>query len=107
MVYARRFVVQHWLATHVQMYVCCRYVAKSSLRQGKQLAGNVAEMEEDVNAHMMASQFAKAFNAALDAVQPHAKKLLFHDVHLVVLEDRTIPVGPQSALFLEPYLDGK
>lgn len=89
------------------MVSCCRYVAKSSLRQGKQLASNVAEMQEDVNAHMMASLFAKAFNTALSSVQPTAKKILFHDVHLVVLDDQSLPVGPQSALFLEPFLDGR
>ena len=88
-------------------YVCCRYVAKTSMRQGTQLASNIAEMEEDVNAHMMAAEYAKAFNAAIDTAKPSMQKILFYDVHLLLLEDRSIPVGPQTALFLEPFLDGR
>ena len=88
-------------------YACCRYVAKTSMRQGTQLASIVAEMEEDVNAHMMAAQYAKAFNAALDMAKPSLQKILFYDVHLLLLEDRDVAVGPQTALFLEPFLDGK
>jgi len=35
------------------------------MRQGTNLARNIAEMEEDVNAHMMARQYADEFNKAL------------------------------------------
>lgn len=70
------------------------------------MASNLAEMEEGVNAHMMASLYEKAFNAAT-AVQPTARMIVFHGMHLVVLEDRSFPVGLQSALFLKPFLDGR
>ena len=77
------------------------------MRQGTDLASNIAEMEEDVNAHMMAAEYAKSFNAALDVAKPSAQKIVFHDVHLLLLQDMAVPVGPQSALFLEPFLDGR
>ena len=96
-----------WQSTLMYWLACLRYVAKTSMQQGTQLAGNIAEMEEDVNAHMMAGAYAKAFNAAMEAVQPGSAKLIFYDVHLLLLQDIIVPVGPQSALFLEPYLDGR
>lgn len=77
------------------------------MRQGTQLASIVAEMEEDVNAHMMAAHYAKAFIAALATAKPSLQKILFYDVHLLLLEDTSVAVGPQTALFLEPFLDGK
>ncbi len=81
-----------------------RYVAKTSMRQGKDLARNVADMEEDINAYMMAKHYADAFNTSMSAAARSSRQVLYHPVNLVFLDGA---VDPYTAMFLEPYLDGR
>ena len=85
----------------------CRYVAKTSMRQGTDVSRNVAEMEEDVNAHMIARQYAKDFNRALAGAGAASHKVTYHPVHIVLLEEDSPTPAPQAAMFLEPYLTGR
>lgn len=84
-----------------------RYVAKTSMRQGTDLVRNMNEMEEDVNAHMMARQYAEEFNRSLAAAGLTSQTVKYHPVHLVLLESGRSAPGPQTAMFLEPYLTGR
>ena len=86
---------------------CTRYVAKTSMRQGTNLARNIAEMEEDVNAHMTTQQYAQEFNKALVKTGGATQTVTYLPVNLVLHEaGRSVP-GPQTAMFLEPYLEGR
>lgn len=88
-------------------HMCTRYVAKTSMRQGTNLARNIAEMEEDVNAHMTAQQYAEEFNKALVKTGGSTQTVTYLPVNLVLHEaGRSVP-GPQTAMFLEPYLEGR
>ena len=84
-----------------------RYVAKTSMRQGTDLVRNMNEMEEDVNAHMIARQYAEEFNRTLAASGLMSQTVKYHPVNLVLLEPGRSAPGPQTAMFLEPYLSGR
>ena len=88
-------------------HILSRYVAKTSMRQGTDLVKNMDEMEEDVNAHMIARQYAKEFNKALAAAGHSSQTVKYHPVNLVLLESSRSAPGPQTAMFLEPYLTGR
>ena len=77
------------------------------MRQGINLAKNIAEMEEDVNAHMMARQYANEFNKALAKTGLTTQTVSYHPVNLVLLEAGRSAPGPQTAMFLEPFLTGR
>ena len=87
--------------------VLSRYVAKTSMRQGTNLVKNMAEMEEDVNAHMIARHYAEEFNESLAAAGITSQTVKYHPVNLVLLESGRSAPGPQTAMFLEPYLAGR
>lgn len=87
--------------------VLSRYVAKTSIRQGADLVKNMEEMEEDVNAHMIARQYAEDFNRSLAAAGLMSQTVKYHPVNLVLLESGRSAPGPQTAMFLEPYLTGR
>lgn len=82
-------------------------MAKTSMRQGTNLARTIAEMEEDVNAHMMARQYANDFNKALAKTGLATQTVTYHPVNLVLLEAGRSAPGPQTAMFLEPFLTGR
>ncbi|DBA75746.1 TPA: hypothetical protein ACH3X1_010157 [Trebouxia sp. C0004] len=77
------------------------------MQQGTKLASNIAEMEEDVNAHMMARQYANKFNKALAKAGLATQTVTYHPVNLVLLEAGRSAPGPQTAMFLEPFLTGR
>ncbi len=77
------------------------------MQQGTNLARNIAEMEEDVNAHMMARHYADEFNKALAKTGLAAQTVTYHPVNLVLLESGRSAPGPQTAMFLEPFLTGR
>lgn len=77
------------------------------MRQGTSLARNIAEMEEDVNAHMIARKYAQEFNKSLAKTGPASNTVTFHPVNLILLETQRNAPGPQTAMFLEPYLSGR
>ncbi len=77
------------------------------MRRGINLAKNIAEMEEDVNAHMMARQYADEFNKAMAKTGLATQTVSYHPVNLVLLEAGRSAPGPQTAMFLEPFLTGR
>lgn len=77
------------------------------MRQGTNLAKNVVEMEGDVNAHMIAKQYAEEFNKSLARAGLATKTVKYHPVNLVYLEAGRSAPGPQTAMFLEPFLTGR
>lgn len=95
------------LAYYAQDSMGSKYVAKTSMRQGTNLARTIAEMEADVNAHMMARQYADDFNKALAKTGLATQTVTYHPVNLVLLEAGRSAPGPQTAMFLEPFLTGR
>ena len=79
------------------------------MQQGKDLHRNVAEMEEDVNAHMIARKYAEEFTRALSlaSTMSSSPTVTYHTVNLVLLAARSETPGPQDAMFLEPFLTGR
>ena len=64
-------------------------------------------MEEDVNAHMMARQYADVFNKALAKTGLAIQTVTYPPVNLVLLEAGRSAPGPKGAMFLEPFLTGR
>lgn len=77
------------------------------MRQGTKLAKNIDEMEQDVNAHMIARQYAEEFSKSLARAGLTSQTVKYYPVNLVLLESGRSAPGPQTAMFLEPYLTGR